>query len=172
MITHGTGDLLLADVDALVNPVNTVGVMGKGLALQFKQAYPENFRDYNASCARGDVMVGRMHVHEIEEPQPEGPRFIVNFPTKRHWRSSSRLEDIASGLVALRDEIAARGIRSVAVPPLGCGYGGLSWNDVEPMIHRTLGDIPGVEIRIWKPADAPEFAASHVLEQRNRTDGA
>ncbi|WP_458245180.1 type II toxin-antitoxin system antitoxin DNA ADP-ribosyl glycohydrolase DarG [Streptomyces sp. MAI_2237] len=153
MITRGTGNLLLADVDALVNTVNTVGVMGKGIALQFKRAYPDNFEDYKASCDRGDVNPGRMHVHEVR--QLGGPRFIVNFPTKRHWRAPSRLEDIASGLVALRDEIVERGIKSIAVPPLGCGNGGLAWNDVEPLIRQALGTIPGVEVRVWEPSGAP-----------------
>ncbi|MCI3225840.1 macro domain-containing protein [Streptomyces sp. NP-1717] len=153
MITHGTGNLLLADVDALVNTVNTVGVMGKGIALQFKRAYPENFKDYKASCDRKDVAVGRMHVHEVG--QVGGPRFIVNFPTKRHWREPSRIEDIASGLVALRDEIVERGIKSIAVPPLGCGNGGLSWHEVEPLIRQALGTIPGVEVRVWEPAGSP-----------------
>ncbi|MGW5213276.1 type II toxin-antitoxin system antitoxin DNA ADP-ribosyl glycohydrolase DarG [Streptomyces sp. NPDC004051] len=153
MITRGTGNLLLADVDALVNAVNTVGVMGKGIALQFKRAYPENFKDYKASCDRGEVTVGRMHVHEVG--RAAGPRCVINFPTKRHWREPSRIEDIASGLVALRDEIIERGIRSIAVPPLGCGNGGLSWHEVEPMIRQALGTIPGVEVRVWEPAAAP-----------------
>jgi O-acetyl-ADP-ribose deacetylase (regulator of RNase III) len=157
MITRGTGNLLLADADALVNAVNTVGVMGKGIALQFKRAYPENFTDYKAACDRGDVTVGRMHVHAVE--RLNGPRFIVNFPTKRHWRAPSRIEDIASGLVALRDEIVERGIRSIAVPPLGCGNGGLSWREVEPMIRQALGSVPGVEVRVWEPSGAPEPAS-------------
>lgn len=153
MITRGTGNLLLADVDALVNAVNTVGVMGKGIALQFKRAYPENFKDYKASCDRGEVTVGRMHVHEVE--RAAGLGFVINFPTKRHWRAPSRIEDIASGLVALRDEIVERGIRSIAVPPLGCGNGGLPWHEVEPMIRQALGTIPGVEVRVWEPVGAP-----------------
>ncbi|MFI6022316.1 macro domain-containing protein [Streptomyces sp. NPDC051287] len=157
MITRGTGNLLVADVDALVNTVNTVGVMGKGIALQFKRAYPENFKDYKASCDRGEVTVGRMHVHKVK--QLGGPRFVVNFPTKRHWRAPSRIEDIASGLVALRDEIVERGIKSIAVPPLGCGNGGLAWRDVEPMIRQALGTIPGVEVRVWEPAGAPDAAS-------------
>ncbi|MER6139290.1 macro domain-containing protein [Streptomyces sparsogenes] len=153
MIRHGTGNLLLADVDALVNTVNTVGIMGKGIALQFKRAYPSNYDDYKAACERGDVVVGRMHVHALD--QVGGPRFIVNFPTKRHWRSPSRIEDIAAGLVALRDEIVERGIKSIAVPPLGCGNGGLNWGAVEPMITRVLGNIPGVEVLVWQPSGAP-----------------
>jgi O-acetyl-ADP-ribose deacetylase (regulator of RNase III)/uncharacterized protein YwgA len=154
MITRGTGNLLLAEVDALVNTVNTVGVMGKGIALQFKRAFPTNYADYKNACERGEVSVGRMHVHEL--PQLGGPRFIVNFPTKRHWRSPSRLEDVAAGLTALRDEIVERGIKTIAVPPLGCGNGGLDWNDVKPMITQILGTIPGVEVRVWEPAGAPE----------------
>jgi len=153
MITRGTGNLLLADVDALVNTVNTVGVMGKGIALQFKRAYPTNFDDYKAACDLGEVQVGRMHVHELS--QVSGPRFIINFPTKRHWRSPSKLEDITSGLIALRDEIIKRGMRSIAVPPLGCGNGGLNWCDVSPLIKQTLGTIPGVEVRIWEPSGSP-----------------
>lgn len=157
MITRGTGDLLLAEVDALVNAVNTVGVMGKGIALQFKRAYPENFADYKASCDRGDVVVGRMHVHEVRGRE-DGPRFIVNFPTKRHWRARSRIEDIEAGLVALRAEIVGRGITSLAVPPLGCGHGGLPWHEVEPMIRQALGDVPGVGIRLYEPPEPPEAA--------------
>ncbi|MFJ6616223.1 macro domain-containing protein [Kitasatospora sp. NPDC091335] len=153
MITRGTGNLLVADVDALVNTVNTVGIMGKGIALQFKRAYPDNYEDYREACERGEVRVGQMHVHEVS--QVGGARFIINFPTKRHWRSPSRIEDIASGLVALRDEIVHRGIKSVAIPPLGCGNGGLSWRDVEPMINQALGTIPGVEVRVWSPTGAP-----------------
>jgi O-acetyl-ADP-ribose deacetylase (regulator of RNase III)/uncharacterized protein YwgA len=153
MITRGTGNLLIADVDALVNTVNTVGVMGKGIALQFKRAFPTNYADYQKACELGEVTVGRMHVHEL--PQLGGPRFIVNFPTKRHWRSPSRLEDVAAGLTALRDEIVERGIKSIAVPPLGCGNGGLDWADVKPMITQILGTIPGVEVRVWEPTGAP-----------------
>lgn len=157
MITRGTGNLLLADVDALVNTVNTVGIMGKGIALQFKRAFPTNFDDYKAACEHGHVAVGSMHVHQLD--QVGGPRFVINFPTKRHWRSPSNLEDIASGLIALRDEIVRRGITSIAVPPLGCGNGGLDWRDVGPMIKQTLGTIPGVEVKIWEPEGAPNPSA-------------
>ncbi|SEG46221.1 O-acetyl-ADP-ribose deacetylase (regulator of RNase III), contains Macro domain [Actinacidiphila yanglinensis] len=153
MITRGTGNLLMADVDALVNTVNTVGVMGKGIALQFKRAYPTNFEDYKAACDLGEVQVGRMHVHELN--QVSGPRFVINFPTKRHWRSPSKIDDITSGLITLRDEIVKRGIKSIAVPPLGCGNGGLDWRDVGPLIEQTLGTIPGVEVRIWEPSGSP-----------------
>ncbi|QMU72578.1 macro domain-containing protein [Streptacidiphilus sp. P02-A3a] len=154
MITRGHGNLLLADADALVNTVNTVGVMGKGIALQFKRAYPANFDDYKTACDHDEVAVGRMHVHHMS--QLDGPRFIINFPTKRHWRSPSRLEDISSGLAALREVIISEGITSIAVPPLGCGNGGLLWQDVAPLIERALGDLPGVEVRVWAPEGAPD----------------
>ncbi|MFI0937261.1 macro domain-containing protein [Streptomyces sp. NPDC021020] len=164
MITRGTGNLLLAEVDALVNTVNTVGIMGKGIALQFKRAFPENFDAYKASCERGEVRVGAMHVHEMQ--QAGGPRFIINFPTKRHWRSSSKLADIAAGLIALRDEIIQRDITSIAVPPLGCGNGGLSWSDVEPLIEQTLGSVPGAEVRVWAPEGAPTPSAMLTRTER------
>src|SRR4051812_42763684 len=125
MIEAGSGDLLNASVEALVNTVNTVGVMGKGLALQFKRRFPENFRAYAAACKRGEVAIGRMFVTEMYGPTP--PRYLINFPTKKHWRDPSQLEYVRAGLAALVGEIRTRGIRSIAVPPLGCGNGGLAW---------------------------------------------
>jgi O-acetyl-ADP-ribose deacetylase (regulator of RNase III) len=122
MIKFCRGDILNADAEALVNTVNCVGVMGRGIALQFKNMFPENFAAYARACDLGDVQPGRMFVYETGELT--NPRYIINFPTKRHWRGKSRIEDIESGLQALREEIARRGIRSVAVPPLGSGLGG------------------------------------------------
>src|SRR5258708_3265856 len=112
-------DILNAEAEALVNTVNCVGIMGRGIALQFRKAFPENFKFYEAGCERRDVRPGKMLVYETG--LLSGPRFIINFPTKRHWRGKSRMEDIESGLISLVHEIRARGIRSVAVPPLGCG---------------------------------------------------
>src|SRR5215510_5487854 len=114
MLEEAAGNLLDAQVDAVVNTVNTVGVMGKGIALQFKQAYPENFRAYEAACRRGDVQLGRMFVVETGQMGP--PRLIINFPTKRHWRARSRLSDIQAGLADLRKVISDRKITSIAVP--------------------------------------------------------
>jgi len=119
MIDYRTGDILQADVDALVNPVNCRGVTGRGLALQFKNAWPENFTAYAAACARGEVKPGRMFVFALG--QPANPKYIVNFPTKRHWRDNSRMADIDAGLAALVGEIEHRSIRSIAVPALGSG---------------------------------------------------
>ena len=152
MIRSVTGDILEASVEALVNTVNCVGVMGRGIALQFKKAFPDNFREYVAACRRGEVKPGRMGVFEIG--RASGPRYIVNFPTKRHWRGKSRIEDINAGLKALVAEVQARGIRSIAIPPLGSGLGGLDWSDVRPLIERAFADLPEVEVLLFEPADS------------------
>ena len=146
---YTTGDLLAADIDALINPVNCVGVMGKGLALQFRRAYPANYSAYAAACRHSDVRPGRMFV--FETGATIGPRFIVNFPTKRHWKDSSRIEDIESGLRALVWEIATRGIRSVALPALGCGLGGLDWSEVRERIESALGGLGAVRVVVYEP---------------------
>jgi O-acetyl-ADP-ribose deacetylase (regulator of RNase III) len=148
------GNLLEAGTEALVNTVNTVGVMGKGIALQFKRAFPENYAFYRSACDRGEVQPGRMLVYETGWMSP--PRYIVNFPTKRDWRSPSRMEDIVAGLAALAEEIMARGIRSIAIPPLGCGNGGLDWSQVRPRIEHALAGLQDVEIRLYGPAGAPD----------------
>jgi O-acetyl-ADP-ribose deacetylase (regulator of RNase III) len=123
MIIEAKGNLLDAQVEALVNTVNTVGVMGKGIALQFKKAFPENFQTYERACEAGEVAPGKMFV--FETGSLNGPKYIFNFPTKRHWRAPSRIEDIASGLQALVKDIVRLQIKSIALPPLGCGNGGL-----------------------------------------------
>ncbi len=162
MIERGTGNLLTADVDALVNPVNTVGVMGKGLALQFKKAFPEGFREYEAACKRDEVVVGRMHVVQ----RLMRPRLIFNFPTKKHWRQPSKLEYIRDGLVDLAAQIRALKVASIAVPPLGCGNGGLAWRDVRPRIEAALGSLGEVRVVLFEPAGAP--AASAIVDRRRR----
>lgn len=149
MIQTRQGNLLLADADALVNTVNCVGVMGKGLALQFKQAFPENFRAYANACARGEVQAGRMHIHDNEGLV--NPRWIINFHTKRHWRDGSRLEDVASGLSALVADVQRLGIQSIAIPPLGCGLGELDWTVVQPMIERAFEVLPEVVVHLYAP---------------------
>jgi O-acetyl-ADP-ribose deacetylase (regulator of RNase III) len=153
MIENARGNLLQADAEALVNTVNTVGFMGKGIALQFKQAYPENFSAYAQAVRRGEVRPGRMLV--VPTGFVTNPRYIINFPTKRHWRERSRLEDIESGLRALAVEIQRLGIRSIAIPPLGCGNGGLDWSDVEPRIMKALQDVPEVRVLLYGPHGAP-----------------
>src|SRR5215467_13634001 len=144
MIEYRTGDILLTDAEALVNTVNCVGIMGRGIALQFKNAYPENFRVYEAACDRGDVQPGRMFVFETR--QLTNPKYIINFPTKRHWRGKSRMEDIDAGLTALAAEIRSRRVRSVAVPPLGSGLGGLDWREVRPRVEEALSDLEDLHV--------------------------
>jgi O-acetyl-ADP-ribose deacetylase (regulator of RNase III) len=139
MIESKIGDILQADAEALVNTVNCVGIMGRGIALQFKLAFPENFKAYEAACARDEVRPGRMFV--FETGFLANPKYVINFPTKRHWRDKSRIEDIDAGLKALVDEIRRRGIRSIAVPPLGSGLGGLDWAEVRPIIEAALGNL-------------------------------
>lgn len=167
MIELTTGDILQADAEALVNTVNCVGIMGRGIALQFKNQYPENFRTYEAACARKEVKPGQMFVFETR--QLTGPKFIINFPTKRHWKGKSRIEDIDSGLIALAAEIRSRGIRSIAIPPLGSGLGGLNWSDVRPRIEAALRAIDDLRVIIFEPNAAP--ATTKSREVPNMTPG-
>ena len=161
MIELTKGDLLAADVEALVNTVNCVGIMGRGVALQFKEAFPANFRAYEAACRREEVQPGRMFVYETGALT--NPKFIINFPTKRHWRGKSRMEDIDSGLRALADEIRMLGINSIAIPPLGSGLGGLDWSDVRPRIETVLRGFNDLRVLIFEPNGTPSnFKAREV----------
>ncbi|MFI7543088.1 macro domain-containing protein [Actinoplanes sp. NPDC049599] len=152
-IKPGSGNLLLAQVDALVNTVNTVGVAGKGIALQFRQAFPNNYKLYERASKRGEVEPGRMFVTSTGQIQP--PHYIVNFPTKRHWRGASRIEDIEAGLQDLVRVIGEYGISSIAVPPLGCGNGGLIWEDVRPLILQYMEPLTSVDVVLFAPTGAP-----------------
>jgi len=154
MIEYKQGDLLAEDADALVNTVNCVGVMGRGIALQFKRVWSENFKAYAAACRREEVQPGRMFVFETE--QLTLPRYIINFPTKRHWRGKSRIEDIEAGLLDLVAVVRARGIRSIAIPPLGAGLGGLDWNEVRPRIERALGELAELKVIVFEPQGVPQ----------------
>jgi len=149
MITFKRGNLFQEDLEALVNAVNCVGVMGKGLALQFKKAFPDNFKAYATACRRDEVQPGRMFVFATD--QMTNPRYIINFPTKRHWREKSQLSDVEAGLQSLAAEIQRLGIRSIAVPPLGCGLGGLSWTDVRGLIERSLTPLEDVQVVAFEP---------------------
>lgn len=146
------GDLLEQRVDAIVNTVNTVGVMGKGIALQFKRKWPANFKAYEAACKRGEVTPCKMFV--FDNGQLAEPKFIINFPTKRHWRQPSRLADIECGLEDLIKQIKTLRIRSIAIPPLGCGNGGLEWTQVRPLIEEAFSTVPDVDARLFAPSDA------------------
>ena len=154
MIEMTKGDILSADVEALVNTVNCVGVSGRGIALQFRKAFPENFKAYATACQRSEVHPGRMFV--FDTGQLTNPRYIINFPTKRHWRGKSRIEDIESGLQALVREVRQRSIRSIAIPPLGCGLGGLEWSKVRPKIEAALTTMPEVHAIVFEPASRAE----------------
>ena len=166
MLKPMTGNLLEADAEALVNTVNTVGIMGKGIALQFKQAFPANFKAYKLACDRGQVQLGHMFV--VPTAKLENPRYIINFPTKKHWKSRTRLDDVEAGLRDLVRVIEEYQIKSIAVPPLGCGNGGLDWRDVRPMIERALGDLDGVEVLVFSPEGAPAPDAMPVGTTRPR----
>ncbi len=150
MATVLIGDLFTSQAQTLVNTVNCVGVMGKGIALQFKERFPEMFADYQARCACGEVQLGKPYLFKrLLTP------WVLNFPTKDHWRSVSRLTDIVRGLEYLTENYRGWGITSLAVPPLGCGYGGLEWRVVGPTMYRHLTrlDIP---IELYAPAGTPE----------------
>ncbi len=154
MIEYKNGDLLSEDADALVNTVNCVGIMGRGIALQFKKAFPENFKVYKQACKKNEVQPGKMFVFETR--QPTNPRYIINFPTKRHWRGKSYIEDIDAGLKALVDTIHQYNIRSIAIPPLGSGLGGLDWATVKSHIESILKLLPDVQVIIYEPNSMPE----------------
>jgi O-acetyl-ADP-ribose deacetylase (regulator of RNase III)/uncharacterized protein YwgA len=152
-----TGDLFAQSSEALVNTVNCVGVMGKGVALEFKKRWPSNYVDYKRLCDRKQLRPGRVYVHEVGDMfGSHGPRFIINFPTKDHWRSKSKLEFVEAGLDALSEALQKYKISSVALPPLGCGNGGLSWEDVKPLIVQRLGCLPAVDITVLEPTQVQD----------------
>lgn len=170
MIAFTTGDILTADAEALVNTVNCVGIMGRGIALQFKNAFPENFKAYERACRSEEVQPGKMFV--FETGTMTNPKYIINFPTKRHWRGKSRIEDIESGLVALVEEIKRRSIKSIAIPPLGAGLGGLNWKDVRARIEAAMQSLNDVQIFVYEPIGAPDAQTmSHVREVPKMTAG-
>ncbi|MFZ3033199.1 MAG: macro domain-containing protein, partial [Parvibaculum sp.] len=170
MISFTTGDILNADAEALVNTVNCVGVMGRGIALQFKNAFPENFSAYAQACDRGEVRPGSMFV--FATGTMTNPKYIINFPTKRHWRGKSRMEDIDSGLNALAKTIKEKKIHSIAVPPLGSGLGGLNWTDVRTRVEQALGALDDVNIIVYEPKGAPDTQKmSHIREVPKMTSG-
>ena len=149
MIQPASGDILESPAEALVNTVNCVGVMGRGIALQFKNRYPENYKEYAQACKLNEVRPGTVFVTNTNQFQ--GPRYIINFPTKRHWRGKSRLEDIDAGLADLVRVVADLKITSIAIPPLGCGLGGLSWALVKARIQKAFEGLGHVEVYLFEP---------------------
>lgn len=149
MFKHKTGNILSEDADALVNTVNCVGVMGRGVALQFKKAFPDNFDAYAKACKNGEVRPGKMFVYKLD--QITNPQYVINFPTKRHWKGKSRISDIDDGLKDLQRIIKKMNIKSIAIPPLGSGLGGLDWNDVRKRIEDSLCEFSSLSVVIYHP---------------------
>jgi O-acetyl-ADP-ribose deacetylase (regulator of RNase III) len=145
------GNLLQCQAEALVNTVNAQGIMGKGVALQFRHAFPEMYKAYKKACQDGNVQPGKMFIYKVSSSK--NPQYIINFPTKRNWRSKSRMEDIEIGLKALVADVQKLGIHSVAVPPLGCGLGGLSWPAVRQRMESTFQELPDVDWLVYEPVD-------------------
>lgn len=160
MITYTQGNLLNAEADALVNTVNTVGVMGKGIALMFKEAFPDNLKAYEAACRAHEVEVGQMFVTERRELM--GPKWIINFPTKKHWRNPSQLHWIEDGLIDLKRVIRELHIKSIALPPLGSGNGGLEWAIVRAKIEEAFGDLKEVEVIVYEPTSTYQNVAKRA----------
>jgi O-acetyl-ADP-ribose deacetylase (regulator of RNase III) len=164
-----TGDLLNEKTEAIVNTVNCVGVMGKGIALQFKQRWPENFKDYAAACKREEIKPGKMFIHDFGEWAK--PRFIINFPTKVHWKGDSKIEYIEEGLRDLTAQVKRLRIKSVALPPLGCGNGGLDWNEVRCLITEAFEKLPDVQVDLFEPKGAPPPQKMIIATQKPKLTG-
>ena len=150
MIRFLRGNLFDSDAEALVNTVNTHGVMGKGIALEFKKRFPANYEFYRQACEQGQVQIGKMLVFPTQSLQPQ---YIINFPTKQHWRGRSKLEYIQRGLQDLVCVVQQQGIRSIALPSLGCGHGGLRWEQVKPLIEQAFASLPDVEVQVYEPTE-------------------
>lgn len=163
MIEYKSGNLLDSEAEALVNTVNTVGVMGKGIALQFKQAFPDNFKAYEAACRHDEIRLGKMFVYHTGKLH--SPRLIINFPTKRHWKGKSKIQDVADGLSDLVQVIRSENIRSIAIPPLGCGNGGLNWSEVKLLIERAIKGLD-VQAFVYVPEGAPKAERMKIATTR------
>lgn len=145
MIEYRKGNIFESGAYALVNPVNCVGIMGKGLALQFKNQFPENFKLYKQLCDEGGLQPGKLLLVE------ESDHLIINFPTKRHWKDKSLIEDIDTGLKVLAQQIIKKKIQSIAIPALGCGLGGLEWDQIKTLLNLYLHNIEDIQIIIYEP---------------------
>ncbi len=164
MIELVKGNLLEANAEALINTVNTVGVMGKGIALQFRQGFSQDyFKDYQKAAHHGEIKIGKMHVFPTGQLMP---RYLINFPTKRHWRGKSKIEDIKEGLIDLIKVVKNLQIKSIAIPPLGCGNGGLNWKDVRPLIENAFAETPETKVLLYIPSGAPKAEKMKVATKR------
>lgn len=156
MLKFVSGDLFDYDASVRINTVNCVGVMGKGVALAYKNRYPAMFKEYKAACDDGDVQPGQLHIWKSDDGT-----VVVNFPTKRHWRQKSLIKDVESGLKALREFLLQQGDVRVTLPALGCGHGGLEWEEVSDLIRQYLSDMPA-EVLVFAPAASRN--AANALE--------
>lgn len=148
MLLNIRGDILKSTTEAIVNPVNCEGIMGKGLAYQVRNMYPKTYREYKIACKEERLQIGKMHWTK------ENNKIIINFPTKNKWREKSRISYITEGLVSLRYLVKELNITSIAVPPLGCGLGGLNWSQVSQILTNFLEPISdNVTIYIYQPLD-------------------
>lgn len=164
MVHTVSGNILTSKAEAIVNTVNTVGVMGKGIALQFKKAFPDNYEAYAAACKKGEVVPGKVFVTKTF--WMGSVKYVINFPTKRHWKGKSRLEDIENGLADLVEFVRENKIKSIAIPPLGCGLGGLSWQVVSKIIRKSFENLDDVEVFLYAPAGAP--AADKIINNTEK----
>lgn len=165
MVEYIKGDILKSDTEAIVNTVNCVGVMGRGIALQFKNAYPANYAQYKQACDNNEVKLGEMLIHATGTLT--NPQYIINFPTKNHWKSQSRIEDIDSGLNSLVADIERLHIKSVAIPPLGSGLGGLHWGTVRQLIKEKFAKVGDVRVVVYEPINIA--ASTKSLKTPNMT---
>ena len=149
MIELKQGNLLQEKTEALVNAVNCVGVMGKGIALEFKKTFPENFQAYKKACHQKQVSLGNMFIFSTR--QTFNPHYIINFPTKNHWRNKSKINDIEKGLESLTKEVKNLNIKSISIPPLGCGNGGLEWQEIKPLITQSFAKFPQIKVILFEP---------------------
>lgn len=164
MIERTSGNILASDAEALVNTVNTVGVMGKGIALQFKQAFPDNFKAYHKACNAEQVKTGEMFL--FETGLLHNPKYIINFPTKQHWKGNSKMEYVVDGLENLAKIVQTYNIKSIAIPPLGCGLGGLNWIEVSQYIENTFVDRDDLAVSLYEPKGAPEVDEVIIATKR------
>ncbi len=170
MIKFKTGNILKDKSDAIVNTVNCVGVMGKGLALQFKKAYPDNFKKYKSACNKGLINPGEMFI--TQNSDLISTQWVINFPTKKHWKGNSKIDYISEGLEDLVEKIEELGIKSIAIPPLGAGLGGLDWNIVKNRIIETFKSIDNVAVTVYEPKGNPKAKSMVVNTSRpNMTRG-
>ena len=164
MITYVQGNLFESSAQVLTNAVNCVGVMGKGIALEFKKRYPAMYCEYVAKCSAGQMKIGEPWLWEDDGTQ------ILNFPTKQHWRKPSALADIEAGLKWLALNYGELGIYTIAMPALGCGSGGLAWSEVQLLTEKHLGSVPDLEVFVYPDRTGATRSMTddvHLTEQKS-----